>query len=235
MNMRASFENFHILKLLFPSIFCWYFRYFVGTNDMLVGSFLLLLMVCEAIYKRQYTDKTLTMRKSVYMRASGGSELRKFSYFHILKLIFLSIFCWYFRYFVGTNWHACRLTCTDKFPNVPTKLRKSIIGPCPPPPPPPLATLMHTHTHTHTHTHAHTHTHTHTHTSSDTLICHLWGTPLFSPLVLCSPQGQFIAHAHAHHKLNINCIHIMMWNIQYSYNFQNYLIQCNTIPHLDYR
>ena len=26
------------------------------------------------------------------------------------------------------KWHACRLTCTDKFPNVPTKLRKGIIG-----------------------------------------------------------------------------------------------------------
>ena len=29
--------NFYILNLLFLSIFCWYFRYFVGTNDMLVG------------------------------------------------------------------------------------------------------------------------------------------------------------------------------------------------------
>ena len=37
------------------------------------------------------------------MRASGASELRKFSHFHILKVLFLSIFCWYFRYFVGTN------------------------------------------------------------------------------------------------------------------------------------
>ena len=73
-------------------------------------------------------------------------ERRKFSHFYILKLLFLSIFCWYFRYFVG-KLHACRLTCTDKFPNVPTKLRKSIMGgncpPAPPPPPPPpLATIM---------------------------------------------------------------------------------------------
>ena len=29
------------------------------------------------------------------MRASGASELRKFWHFHILKLLFLSIFCWY--------------------------------------------------------------------------------------------------------------------------------------------
>ena len=37
------------------------------------------------------------------MRASGASELRKFWYFYILKLLFLSLFCWYIRYFVGTN------------------------------------------------------------------------------------------------------------------------------------
>ena len=39
----------------------------------------------------------------MYMRANGASELRHFSDFYILKLLFLSIFCWYFRYFVGTN------------------------------------------------------------------------------------------------------------------------------------
>ena len=94
------------------------------------------------VYKRQYTDKTLTLRKSMYMRAS----LDEFRILYILKLLILSIFCWYFRYFVGTNDMTCRLTCSDKFPNVPTKLWKSIIGeggiaPLPPPPPPP-ATLM---------------------------------------------------------------------------------------------
>ena len=63
-------------------------------------------------YKRQhiklYTDKTLTLikKKKMYMRASGASEHRKFSHFHILKLLFSSIiFCWYiyFRYFVSEN------------------------------------------------------------------------------------------------------------------------------------
>ena len=44
------------------------------------------------MYKRQYTDKTLTLRKSMYMRANGASELRKFSHFYILKLL---IFCCY--------------------------------------------------------------------------------------------------------------------------------------------
>ena len=55
------------------------------------------------VYKQQCTDKTLTFRQSMCMRESGASELGKFSHFHILKLLFLSIFCWYFRYFVGTN------------------------------------------------------------------------------------------------------------------------------------
>ena len=32
-----------------------------------------------------------------------ASELRKFWHFYILKLLFLSIFCRYIRYFAGTN------------------------------------------------------------------------------------------------------------------------------------
>ena len=36
----------------------------------------------------------------MYLRAS---ELRKSLHFHSQKLLFLSIFCWYFRNFVGTN------------------------------------------------------------------------------------------------------------------------------------
>ena len=57
----------------------------------------------------------------VYMRASGASELRKFWHFYILKLLFLSIFCRYIRYFVGTNDMLVGLhvptnfqKCTDK-------------------------------------------------------------------------------------------------------------------------
>ena len=81
----------------------------------------------------------------MYMRANGASERGKFSHFYILKLLFLSIFCRVLQILCRYKWHACRLTCSDKFPNVPTKLWKSIIGggglpPCPPPPPP--ATLM---------------------------------------------------------------------------------------------
>ena len=50
------------------------------------------------------TDKTLTLRKSINMRASGVSELRKFLHLLILKLLFPSIFCWYFRYFVSETY-----------------------------------------------------------------------------------------------------------------------------------
>ena len=88
-----------------------FFQYFVGTYDNAYGMTI-------------YIYKVLTLWKSMFMRASY-----KILAFLIQKVLFLSIsFCRYFRYFVGTNDTACRLTCTDKFPNVPTKLRKSIIG-----------------------------------------------------------------------------------------------------------
>ena len=96
------------------------------------------LLIC----KRQYNDKTLTLRKSMYMRASGASDLRKLSHFHIRKLLFLSIFCWYFRYTLSVqmtclsaNMYRQISKCTDK------TLKKhywgAIIAPLPPPPPPP--------------------------------------------------------------------------------------------------
>ena len=147
LNKLRKFVHFHIQKLLFPSIF-------VGSSGTLsqkhiyiqVSNYICIhiqsmqfpcityCMALAAIYKWRYTDETLTLRKSMYMRASGESEPTKFLHFHILKLLFLSIFCWY-------KWHACRLARTNKFPNVPTKLRKSIIGgqlpSLPPPTPPP--------------------------------------------------------------------------------------------------
>ena len=78
------------------------------------------------------------------MRASEASELRKFRYFYILKLLFLSIFCRYISDALSVQMTCLSAymyrqisQCTDKFPNVPTKVRKDIIGaPCPPPPPP---------------------------------------------------------------------------------------------------
>ena len=76
----------------------------------------------------------------MYMRASLENVL---AFLHSKTaisfniLLVLQILCRY-------KWHACRLTCSDKFRNVPTKLWKSIIGgggggDSPPPPP---ATLM---------------------------------------------------------------------------------------------
>ena len=80
--MRAKrAENFDLLTFAPPSEK----RYdSIPTNGM-------------ALYTRHYTDKTLKLRE-IYEYAS---ELRKFSHFHILKLLFPSIFCCYFRYFVS--------------------------------------------------------------------------------------------------------------------------------------
>ena len=52
----------------------------------------------------QNTVKTEKKKKSMNMRASGAREFRKCSHFHILKLIFPSIFCCYFRYFVSETY-----------------------------------------------------------------------------------------------------------------------------------
>ena len=155
--MRASgaselikFSHFHILKLLFPSIF-WYFVSetfnFRCQHDILhtytINAVSFYYSRYGAIYKRQYIPT------KHYMRASGPSELKKFRYFYILKLLFLSIFCRYIRYFVGTNDMLVGLhvptnfpmyrqifKCTDKSP------KRHYWGAIAPPPPPPLATLM---------------------------------------------------------------------------------------------
>ena len=83
------------------------------------------------------------------MRASEASELRKFRYFYILKLLFLSIFCRYIRCFVGTNDMLVGLHVPTNFQMYRQKSEKTLLGgggqfPPPPPPllPPPLATLM---------------------------------------------------------------------------------------------
>ena len=34
---RGNFSHFHILKLLFPSIFCWYFWYFISETHIFSG------------------------------------------------------------------------------------------------------------------------------------------------------------------------------------------------------
>ena len=75
-----------------------------------------LLMVWR--YKRYYTDKTLKLRKkSMIMRAS----LENASHFHMLKLLFPSIFCWYFRYFVSETFSLYHLYDTIINDSIPTK------------------------------------------------------------------------------------------------------------------
>ena len=120
--------HFYILKLLFLSIFCRYIRYFVGTNDMLVG---LHVPTNFQIYRQ-----TLTLCKWMCMRAS----LENFGIFTFLNWYFSQY--WYIHQILCRyKWHACRFTCTDKTP------KKHYWGgggggqlpPCPPPPP--LATL----------------------------------------------------------------------------------------------
>ena len=50
-------------------------------------------------------DSILTNDKTfMNMRVSGASELRKYLYFYFLKLLFPSIFHWYFRYFVSETY-----------------------------------------------------------------------------------------------------------------------------------
>ena len=147
MCMRASgaselrkFWYFYIPTLLFLSIFCRYSRYSVGTNDMLVG----LHVPTNFLIYRQ----TLTLSKCVYATERSESSLENFG-------IFTFLICYFFQYFVGTSdtlsvqmtclsAHMYRQIskCTDKFPSVPTKIRKSIIGGAAAPPAPPLATLM---------------------------------------------------------------------------------------------
>ena len=125
------------VKLLFLSIFCRYSRYFVGTNDMLVG----LHVPTNFLIYRQ----TVTLSKCMCMRASGASELRKFWHFYILNLLFLSIFCRYiFRYFVGTNDMLVGSHVPTNFQMYRQKSEKALLGggQLPPPPSPPLATLM---------------------------------------------------------------------------------------------
>ena len=56
-----------------------------------------------ALYFKTTVYRQNTNIEKIYVYAS---ELRKVSHFYILKLLYISfnIFCWYFRYFVGTNY-----------------------------------------------------------------------------------------------------------------------------------
>ena len=155
--MRASraselrtFSHFHILKLLFPSIFCWYFRYFVSEtfnfrcqNSPYILQSMQFPFITHGMVLHVYTDKTVTLRKCMCMRAS----LENFGIFTFLKLLLLSIFCRYIRYFVGTNDMLVGLHVPTNFLMYWQKTGKALWGGgggrggnCPPAPPhpPPL-------------------------------------------------------------------------------------------------
>ena len=67
------------------------------------------------------------------MRASEARELRKFWHFYILKLQFLSIFCRYIRYSVGTNDMLVGLHVPTNFQMYRLKSEKAL-SVAPPPP-----------------------------------------------------------------------------------------------------
>ena len=131
------FTNFYILKRQFPSI-CWYFRYTLSQKHIFSGFKLHLHTYIQSMQfpfitydmALYYTDKTLTLRKYIY-----ASELRQFSYFYIVKLLFLSIFCRYFRYFVSTNDMLAGLHVPTNFQLYRHNSEKTLLGGAPPPPP----------------------------------------------------------------------------------------------------
>ena len=86
--------------------------------------------------------KTTVYRQNINIVKIYASELRKFGHFYIvLKVLFLSIFCWYFRYFVGTNDMLVGLHVPTNFQMYRQHSEKALWGGggdnCPPPPPPP--------------------------------------------------------------------------------------------------
>ena len=69
------------------------------------------------------------------MRASGASELRKKFNFHIFKMLFLSMFCWYKCMFVGTNDILVGSHPPTDFQMYRQNSEKALLGGnCPPPP-----------------------------------------------------------------------------------------------------
>ena len=96
-NIMFRSQNTSVYTINGVTVPCYYLWY--GDNKINAVPFTTLVWR----YKQQYTDKHWYGDKSMDVRASGASELRKCSHFH-LKLLFPSIFCWYFRYFVSETY-----------------------------------------------------------------------------------------------------------------------------------
>ena len=88
-----------------------------------------------------YTDKTLTLRKSMYMRASGASELRKFSRIFTYKTAISFNILLVLQILVGTNDMLVGLHEAANFEMYRQNSEKALWGgggdlpPCPPPSP----------------------------------------------------------------------------------------------------
>ena len=147
-------EHLLILKLLFSSIFCWYFRYFVSETYLFSDqspitsayiynqcSFLSLRTVWHYNINDSRLCRQNTNIEKIYVHICERAErAKKFSHFHIEKLLFLSIFCWYVRNFVGTNDRVVGLHVPTDFQMYQQNSEKALLGgggncPCPPPPP----------------------------------------------------------------------------------------------------
>ena len=90
----------------------------------------------------RYVYRQNTNIEKIYVYASERAQ-KIFLHFYILKLLFLSIFCWYFRYFVGTNDMLVGLHVATNFEMYRQNSEKALLGgggnrpPALPPPPPP--------------------------------------------------------------------------------------------------
>ena len=83
---RGNFSHFHILKLLFPSIFCWYFWYFISETHIFSGLKLHLHIYIQsmqfpvitygmALYiNDSYVYRQNTNIEKIYVYASERSE-----------------------------------------------------------------------------------------------------------------------------------------------------------------
>ena len=76
------------------------------------------LLYCTLPQKHIFSGLKIHLPTSMNMRAS---ELRNCSHFHMLKLLFSSIFCWYFRYFVSETFSLYHLYDTIINDSIPTK------------------------------------------------------------------------------------------------------------------
>ena len=97
----------------------------VAETYIFSGLKLICICIC-AMYKRQYTDKTLTLWKSMYICERALNFL---PFLHTKSAISLNILLViYFRYFVGTNDMLVGL-------HVPTNFQMYLQNSLPPPPP----------------------------------------------------------------------------------------------------